>query len=139
MLSPKRTKYRKTQRGRLKGKACRNNKLVHGDYGIQALEPVWLTSRQIEAVRRTISRYTKRTGKTWIKVFPDKPVTARAEESRMGSGKGAVDYWVVVIKPGNILFEIKGVTREVATQALRLAQYKLPIKTKILIREENEA
>ena len=128
MLSPKRTKYRKTQRGRLKGKACRNNKLVHGDYGIQALEPVWLTSRQIEAVRRTISRYTKRTGKTWIKVFPDKPVTARAD-----------DYWVVVIKPGNILFEIKGVTREVATQALRLAQYKLPIKTKILIREENEA
>jgi large subunit ribosomal protein L16 len=138
MLSPKRTKYRKTQRGRLKGKASRNNKLVHGDYGIQALEPVWLTSRQIEAVRRTISRYTKRTGKTWIKVFPDKPVTARAEESRMGSGKGAVDYWVVVIKPGNILFEIKGVTKEVATQALKLAQYKLPIKTKILVREENE-
>ena len=139
MLSPKRTKYRKMQRGRLKGKACRNNRLVHGAYGIQALEPVWLTSRQIEAARRTITRATKRSGKLWIKVFPDKSVTARAEESRMGSGKGAVDYWVVVIKPGNILFEIKGVTREVATQALRLAQYKLPIKTKILIREENEA
>jgi large subunit ribosomal protein L16 len=108
-----------------------NNRLVHGEYGIQALEPVWLTSRQIEAVRRTITRYTKRTGKLWIKVFPDKTVTARAEESRMGSGKGAVDYWVVVIKPGNILFEI-GVPREVATEALRLARYKLPIKTKKL-------
>jgi large subunit ribosomal protein L16 len=95
MLSPKRTKYRKHQRGRLKGKACRNNKLHYGEYGIQALEPVWLTSRQIEAVRRTITRYTKRTGKLWIKVFPDKSVTARAEESRMGSGKGAVEYWVV--------------------------------------------
>eukprot|EP01041_Mallomonas_annulata_P030039 gene30039-52122_t len=93
MLSPKRTKFRKMQRGRLKGKACRNNKLDHGTYGIQALEPVWLTSRQIEAVRRTISRYTKRTGKLWIKVFPDKSVTARAEESRMGSGKGSVEYW----------------------------------------------
>jgi large subunit ribosomal protein L16 len=137
MLSPKRTKYRKSQRGRLKGKACRNNTLAHGDYGLQALEPVWLTSRQIEAVRRTISRYTKRTGKIWIKVFPDKSVTARAEESRMGSGKGAVEYWVVVIKPGNILFEINGVTKEIAIKALDLARYKLPIKTKILIREES--
>jgi large subunit ribosomal protein L16 len=136
MLSPKRTKYRKMQRGRLKGKACRNNKLDHGDYGIQALEPVWLTSRQIEACRRTISRYTKRTGKLWIKVFPDKSVTARAEESRMGSGKGAVEYWVVVIKPGNVLFEITGVTKEIAMEALKIACYKLPIKTKILIREE---
>ena len=137
MLLPKRTKFRRQHRGRLKG-VSKADTVVFGDYGIQALEPVWLTSRQIEAVRRTISRYTKRTGKTWIKVFPDKPVTARAEESRMGSGKGAVDYWVVVIKPGNILFEIKGVTKEVATQALKLAQYKLPIKTKILVREENE-
>lgn len=138
MLSPKRTKYRKMHRGRLKGKACRNNKLNHGDYGIQALEPVWMTSRQIEAVRRTISRYTKRTGKIWIKVFPDKSVTARAEESRMGSGKGAVDYWVVVIKPGNILFEVKGVTKDIAIQALKIASYKLPIKSRILIREEIE-
>jgi large subunit ribosomal protein L16 len=123
-------------RGRLKGKACRNNKLNHGEYGIQALEPVWLTSRQIEAVRRTISRYTKRSGKIWIKVFPDKSVTARAEESRMGSGKGAVEYWVVVIKPGNILFELGGVSKEIAMQALRVASYKLPIKSKILIKEE---
>jgi large subunit ribosomal protein L16 len=136
MLSPKRTKYRKMQRGRMKGKACRNNKLVHGSYGIQALEPVWLTSRQIEAVRRTISRYTKRNGQIWIKVFPDKSVTARAEESRMGSGKGAVDYWVVVIKPGNILFEVTGVPKEVAMEALKIASYKLPIKTKILIKED---
>jgi large subunit ribosomal protein L16 len=136
MLSPKRTKYRKMQRGRLKGKACRNNKLDRGSYGIQALEPVWLTSRQIEAARRTISRYTKRTGKLWIKVFPDKSVTARAEESRMGSGKGAVEYWVVVIKPGTILFEISGVPHETAIQALRIAGYKLPIKTRILQKEE---
>lgn len=135
MLSPKRTKYRKMHRGHLRGKACRNNKLNHGDFGIQALEPVWLTSRQIEAVRRTISRYTKRSGKIWIKVFPDKSVTARAEESRMGSGKGDVDYWVVVIKPGNILFEIKGVTKEIAFAALKTASYKLPIKSRIVIRE----
>lgn len=136
MLSPKRTKYRKMHRGRLKGKACRNNSLDHGDYGLQALEPVWLTSRQIESVRRTIARYTKRTGKLWIKIFPDKSVTARAEESRMGSGKGAVDYWVVVIKPGHVLFEIKGIPEEIALEALNIASYKLPIKTKIL-RKEN--
>jgi large subunit ribosomal protein L16 len=138
MLSPKRTKYRKMQRGRMKGKACRNNKLVHGSYGIQALEPVWLTSRQIEAVRRTISRYTKRNGQIWIKVFPDKSVTARAEESRMGSGKGAVDYWVVVIKPGNILIELEGVPHDVALQALKVACHKLPIKTRILTKEVSE-
>lgn len=132
MLSPKRTKFRKMQRGRLKGKACRNNKLDHGNFGIQAMEPVWLTSRQIEAARRTISRYTKRTGKLWIKVFPDKSVTARAEESRMGSGKGAVEYWVAVIKPGTVLFEISGVSQEIALEALKIASYKLPIKTKIL-------
>jgi len=135
MLSPKRTKYRKMQRGRLKGKASRNNKLDYGNFGIQALEPIWLTSRQIEAARRTISRYTKRTGKLWIKVFPDKSVTARAEESRMGSGKGSVEYWVVVIKPGNVLFEVDGVSKEIALEALKVASYKLPIKTKILIKE----
>ena len=136
MLSPKRTKYRKMHRGRLTGKACRNNKLNHGEYGLQALEPVWLTSRQIEAVRRTITRYTKRSGKMWIKVFPDKSVTARAEESRMGSGKGAVDYWVVVVQPGTVLFEIAGISKEIALKALKVASYKLPIKSKILIKEE---
>lgn len=132
MLSPKRTKYRKMQRGRLKGKASRNNSLHFGDFGIQSLEPIWITSRQIEAVRRTISRYTKRTGKIWIKIFPDKSVTARAEESRMGSGKGAVDFWVAVVKPGNILIEVKGVSKEIALQALKIACYKLPMKTKII-------
>ena len=132
MLSPKRTKFRKMHRGRLTGKACRNNKLDRGTYGIQALEPVWLTSRQIEAARRTISRYTKRTGKLWIKVFPDKSVTARAEESRMGAGKGAVEYWVAVIRPGTILFELAGVTNDLAQSAMKLAAYKLPIKTKFI-------
>jgi large subunit ribosomal protein L16 len=120
----------------MKGKACRNNKLTYGNFGIQALEPVWLTSRQIEAVRRTISRYTKKTGKLWIKVFPDKSVTARAEESRMGSGKGSVEYWVVVIKPGNILFEVTGVSQEIATEALKTASYKLPMKTRIIKKNE---
>lgn len=132
MLSPKKTKYRKMQRGRLKGKATRNNTLTYGTFGIQALEPTWLTSRQIEAVRRTISRYTKRTGKIWIKVFPDKSVTARASESRMGSGKGAVTHWVAIVKPGNILFEITGISKEIALEAFRIATYKLPIKTRIL-------
>ena len=136
MLSPKRTKYRKMQRGRLKGKACRNNKLDHGDYGIQALEPVWLTSRQIEATRRTITRDVKRVGKLWVRVFPDKSISKKPPETRMGSGKGAVEYWVVVIKPGNILFEITGVTKEIALEALKIASYKLPIKTKILIKNE---
>ena len=137
MLSPKRTKYRKMHRGRLRGKACRNNRLVHGAYGIQALEPVWLTSRQIEAARRTITRATKRSGKLWIKVFPDKSVTARAEESRMGSGKGAVDYWVVVIKPGNIIFELSGtVPLAIAKRALKIACYKLPIKTRVILPSE---
>ena len=134
MLSPKKTKYRKMQRGRLKGKATRNRELAYGKFGIQALEPVWLTSRQLEAVRRTISRYTKRTGKLWIKVFPDKSVTIRAAESRMGSGKGAVDYWVAVIKPGSILFELDGVSKQVALEAFRVASYKLPIKTRIIIK-----
>ena len=137
MLLPKRTKFRKVHRGRLKGTSTANT-VVFGEYGIQALEPVWLTSRQIEAVRRTISRYTKRAGKIWIKVFPDKSITARAEESRMGSGKGAVDYWVVVIKPGTVLFELDGVTKEIALQALKTACYKLPVKTRILVKEESE-
>lgn len=132
MLSPKRTKFRKPHRGRLGGVASKGNTIVFGEYGLQALEPVWLTSRQIEAVRRTISRYTKRTGKLWIKVFPDKSVTARAEESRMGAGKGSVEYWVVVIKPGNVLFEVDGITEEIALEALKIASYKLPIKTRIL-------
>lgn len=135
MLSPKRPKFKKMHRGRLKGKACRNVKLTQGSFGIQALEPVWLTSRQIESVRKTISRYTKRSGKLIIKVFPDKSVTARAEESRMGSGKGGVDYWVVAIQPGTILFEIKDVLKDIAIEALKIASYKLPIKTKILIKD----
>ena len=135
MLSPKKVKYKKMQRGRLRGKATRNNKLNYGNFGLQALEPVWLTSKQIEAVRRTISRYTKRTGKIWIKIFPDKSVTARAAESRMGSGKGTVEYWVSIIKPGMILFELYGVSKEIALEAFRIASYKLPIKTRILNKE----
>lgn len=135
MLSPKRTKYRKQQRGRLKGKANRGNKISFGEYAIQATEPTWITSRQIEATRRTITRYTKRGGKLWINVFPDKPVTARAAESRMGSGKGAPEYWVAVVKPGKILFELAGVPKELAIDALKTASYKLPIKVKILTKE----
>lgn len=135
MLSPKRVKYRKQHRGRLKGTASRGNKLTFGDFGLQALEPVWLTSRQIEATRRTITRFVKRTGKLWIRVFPDKPITERAAESRMGSGKGTPEYWVCVIKPGAILFEMNGVSREVAYSALRNAAYKLPIKTRFVSRD----
>nr|YP_011005025.1 50S ribosomal protein L16 [Analipus japonicus]WAM61888.1 50S ribosomal protein L16 [Analipus japonicus] len=134
MLSPKRTKFRKQHRGRLKGKASRGNTINFGDYAIQALEPTWLTSRQIEATRRTITRYTKRGGKLWITVFPDKPVTARAAESRMGSGKGSVEYWVAVVKPGSILFELSGVSLKLAKEAMQIASYKLPIKTKFLIK-----
>jgi large subunit ribosomal protein L16 len=132
MLSPKRTKYRKYHRGRMKGKATRGNEICFGNFGLQALEPNWITSRQIEAARRTITRYTKRGAKLWIRIFPDKTVTARAAESRMGSGKGAVDYWVAVVKPGTILFEISSVPEEVAKSALRLAAYKLPLKTKFI-------
>lgn len=135
MLLPKRTTFRKQHRGRLKGKAGRGNTISFGEYGLQALESTWLTSRQIEATRRTITRYTKRGGKLWITVFPDKPVTFRAAESRMGSGKGAVEYWVAVIKPGRILFEISGVSFETAKSALKTASYKLPIKTKFISRE----
>ena len=132
MLSPKRTKYRKYHRGHMRGKAVRGNKIIFGEYGLQALEPTWITSRQIEAARRTITRYTRRGASLWIRIFPDKTVTARAAESRMGSGKGAVDYWVAVIKPGTILFEISSVSKEVAYGALNLAAYKLPIKTKFI-------
>ena len=131
MLLPKRTKFRKVHRGRLKGVSTANT-VVFGEHGIQALEPVWLTSRQIEATRRSITRYVRKTGKIWIRIFPDKPITERAAESRMGSGKGAVDYWVAVIKPGAILFEINGLEKENAYKVLKLASYKLPVKTKIL-------
>ena len=138
MLSPKRTKYRKYHRGRMKGKATKGNVVCFGDFGLQALEPTSITSRQIEAARRTITRYTKRGAKLWIRIFPDKTVTARAAESRMGSGKGAVDYWVAVVKPGTILFEIGSVPEEVAKAAFSLASYKLPLKTKFIIKDTIE-
>lgn len=134
MLSPKRTKFRKPQRGRMKGRAFRNNTVTFGDFGLQVQEPGWITSRQIEATRRTITRYTKRGAKLWIKIFPDKSITARAAESRMGSGKGTPEYWVAVVKPGNIIFELSGVKLEVARQAMKLASYKLPLKTKFISR-----
>ena len=136
MLSPKRTKYRKYHRGKMRGNAKEGTKLSFGKFGLRALEPGWITSRQIEAARRTITRYTKRGAKLWIRVFPDKTVTARAAESRMGSGKGAVDHWVAVSKPGTILFEISSVPSEVAYAALRLASYKLPIKTNVIIEKK---
>nr|QVQ56789.1 ribosomal protein L16 [Erythrocystis saccata] len=132
MLSPKRTKFRKQHRGRMKGSASKGNTIIFGEYALQASEPTWLTSRQIEATRRTITRYVKRGGKIWIRVFPDKPVTARPAETRMGSGKGAPEYWVAVIKPGHILFEISGVPKNTAQAAMKLGSYKLPIKTKFL-------
>ena len=135
MLLPKRTKFRKLHRGRLKGIATKGNTVVFGDFGLQALEPTWLTSRQIEATRRSITRYVRRTGKIWIRVFPDKPITERAAESRMGSGKGSVDYWVAVIKPGMVLFEINGLSQEMAYKVLKTASYKLPVKAKIISRE----
>lgn len=134
MLMPKRVKYRKHMRGRMKGKAARGSDVSFGEYGLQALEPCWMTSRQIEAARRAIVRYVRRGGKLWIRVFPDKPVTARAAETRMGSGKGSVDHWVAVVKPGRIIFEIAGVSEEAAKEALRLASHKLPIKTQFVHR-----
>jgi large subunit ribosomal protein L16 len=136
MLMPKRTKYRKMHRGRMRGKAGRGNSLSFGDFGLQALEPCWMTSRQIEAARRAIVRRVKRGGKLWIRVFPDKPVTARAAETRMGKGKGAVDHWVAVVKPGRMIFEMSGVQEDDAREAMRLASYKLPIKTRFVSREE---
>lgn len=136
MLSPKKTKFRKYHRGRLKGKASRGNTICFGEYALQALEPVWLTSRQIEAARRTITRYVRRSGRLWIRIFPDKVVTARAAETRMGSGKGMPEYWVAVVKPGSILFEIEGVGKEFAANAMKKASYKLPIKTKFILKEK---
>ncbi len=135
MLMPKRVKYRKQQRGRMKGMAMRGNFVAFGDYGLQALEPAWITARQIEAARRAIVRRLRRGGKYWIRIFPDKPVTKKPAETRMGSGKGNVDHWVAVVKPGRVMFEIAGVSREVAIEALRLAAHKLPIHTQIIKRE----
>lgn len=132
MLQPKRTKYRKMHRGRLTGHANKGHKLAFGEFGLQALEPFWLTSRQIEAARRVITRYTKRDGQLWIRVFPDKSVTMRAAESRMGSGKGNPEFWVAVIKPGKILYELNGITPSIAKKALKNAAFKLPIKTKFI-------
>ncbi|HRV91223.1 MAG TPA: 50S ribosomal protein L16 [Anaerolineae bacterium] len=134
MLMPKRVKYRKQMRGRMKGRASRGAKVAFGEYGLQALEPCWMTSRQIEAARRAIVRYVRRGGKVWIRVFPDKPVTAKPAETRMGSGKGSVDHWVAVIKPGRVLFEITGVPEESAKEAMRLAAHKLPIKCQFVHR-----
>jgi large subunit ribosomal protein L16 len=134
MLMPKRVKYRKQMRGRMKGKAGRGSRIAFGEYGLQALEPCWMTSRQIEAARRAVVRYVKRGGKLWIRVFPDKPVTVKPAETRMGSGKGNVDHWVAVVKPGRIVLEIAGLPEEVAREALRLASHKLPIKTQFVAR-----
>ncbi|BAZ03989.1 50S ribosomal protein L16 [Calothrix sp. NIES-3974] len=137
MLSPRRTKFRKQQRGRMKGLATRGSTINFGDFALQAQEPSWITSRQIEASRRAMTRYIRRGGKIWIRIFPDKPVTMRPAETRMGSGKGSPEYWVAVVKPGRILFEIAGVAEETAREAMRLAAYKLPIKTKFIVREQD--
>ena len=135
MLLPKRVKYRRVHRGRLTGKAYRGNTITYGEYGLQALEPAWITSRQIEAARIAMTRYIKRGGQVWIKIFPDKPITEKPAETRMGSGKGSPEYWVAVVKPGRVMFEIAGVSEEVAQEALRLAANKLPIKCKFLTKE----
>ncbi|MCH7480330.1 MAG: 50S ribosomal protein L16 [Chloroflexi bacterium] len=136
MLMPKRTKYFKQMRGRMRGKARRGAELHFGDYGLQALEPAWVSARQIEAARRAIVRETRRRGKVWIRIFPDKPVTQRAAETRMGKGKGNVEFWVAVVKPGRILFELGSIPADIAKEALRLASHKLSIKTKFVMREE---
>ena len=136
MLLPKRVKYRRVHRGRLTGEAHRGNFISHGVYGLQATEPAWITSRQIEAARIAMTRYIKRGGKVWIKIFPDKPITEKPAETRMGSGKGSPEYWVAVVKPGRIMFEMDGVAEEVAREAMRLAGHKLPIKTKFIMKEE---
>lgn len=138
MLSPRRTKFRKQQRGRMKGMATVGNEINFGDFALQALEPCWITSRQIEASRRAMTRYIRRGGKIWIRIFPDKPVTMRPAETRMGSGKGNPEFWVAVVKPGRILFEVAGVPEATAREAMRLAQYKLPIKTKFIARQAEE-
>ena len=135
MLLPKRVKYRRVQRGRLTGKALRGNKESNGEYGLQALEPAWITSNQIEAARIAMTRYIKRGGQVWIKIFPDKPITEKPAETRMGSGKGSPEYWVAVVKPGRVLFEIAGVPEETAREAMRLAMHKLPIKCKFVTKE----
>ena len=139
MLLPKRVKYRRVHRGRLTGKAYRGNKVSNGEFGLQALEPAWITSNQIEAARIAMTRYIKRGGQVWIKIFPDKPTTEKPAETRMGSGKGSPEYWVAVVKPGRVLFEIAGVSEETAREAMRLAMHKLPIKCKFIVREEQEA
>ena len=136
MLMPKRVKYRRVQRGRMKGKATRGNFVSNGEYGLQALEPAWIKSNQIEAARIALTRYIKRGGNVWIKIFPDKPVTKKPAETRMGSGKGSPEYWVAVVKPGRVLFEISGVPEDSAKEALRLAAHKLPLKCKIIARDE---
>ncbi|MBS1402740.1 MAG: 50S ribosomal protein L16 [Oscillospiraceae bacterium] len=138
MLMPKRVKYRRVQRGRMTGKATRGNTVTYGEFGLQAVEPSWITSNQIEAARVAMTRYTKRGGQVWIKIFPDKPVTQKPAETRMGSGKGSPEYWVAVVKPGRVLFEMAGVPEEVAREALRLASHKLPCKTKIVKKGETE-
>ena len=138
MLLPKRVKYRRVHRGRLKGKAYRGNKVTYGDYGLQALEPAWITSNQIESARIAMTRYIKRGGQVWIKIFPDKHITEKPAETRMGSGKGSPEYWVAVVKPGRVLFEIKGVPEETAREAMRLAMHKLPIKCKFVTKAEQE-
>ena len=139
MLMPKRVKRRKQHRGRMKGKALRGNKITYGDFAIQSLEPAWITANQIEAARIAMTRYIKRGGQVWIKIFPDKPVTQKPAETRMGSGKGSPEYWVAVVKPGRVMFEIAGISEEVAREAMRLAQHKLPIKTKFITRKDQEA
>ncbi|MDO5714061.1 MAG: 50S ribosomal protein L16 [Tissierellia bacterium] len=138
MLMPKRVKYRRVHRGRMKGNAHRGNTLTYGEYGLQAIEPAWITSNQIEAARRAMTRYIRRGGNIWIKIFPDKPVTEKPAETRMGSGKGAPEYWVAVVKPGRILFEMSGVSDEIAREAMRLASNKLPIKTKFVSKVEEK-
>lgn len=138
MLLPKRVKYRRVHRGRMKGKATRGNFLSNGEYGLQAVEPAWVTSNQIEAARIAMTRYIKRGGQVWIKIFPDKPVTQKPAETRMGSGKGSPEYWVAVVKPGRVMFEIGGVPEDQAREAMRLAAYKLPVKCKFIRKDEQE-
>ena len=138
MLMPKRVKYRRVQRGRLKGKATRGNKIAYGQYGLVATEPAWITANQIEAARIVMTRYIRRGGQVWIKIFPDKPITEKPAETRMGSGKGSPEYWVAVVKPGRVLFEMNGVAEEVAREAMRLAMHKLPIKCRFATKEQLE-
>lgn len=138
MLLPKRVRYRRVHRGRLTGKATRGNKVTYGEFGLVALEPAWITSNQIEAARIAMTRYTKRSGQVWIKIFPDKPITEKPAETRMGSGKGSPEYWVAVVKPGRVLFEMDGVTEDIAREAMRLAGHKLPIKCKFMKKETTE-